>query len=866
MSSNDNEQFNSTYDNEVLPLFTFNECEEVPICEREKSKMRYLFICPLCAKEPSYHKSSNGSSLIAPHVHFNCTSCQYQWILCRLCCYDKQPRFTKKRDQRRSLKNIYSSLINSMKEHTEKNHQHIDNNFNANVEGTETIDLSYDNSNMFNDELILSLSHDSSSADEYNKTLIINLKHTFPDVPGNTYKSKHNAHMRNLIYNRTTKKSFTQELILDKWLGLNGEEYSISKQDCDLFLRIVRQIILNSRDEQTKIVDIYTRIENRNNEENDKLRNEITELREIVEKQRQKMNEICAAVGIDNSEFTSHNIPLTSEADQIAALEKCTKIKKLSLPLTLKETRKITRSFVTGLVCPQVQKHFVDGYAYVLPSEVLPIAIANGITFENYEVGNDNHNAFNGRSIFHARYIKAIVNRFNNIRMNFTNNSDDGEEHPPTLYVPLGLWSDRCDTGSASKANRNLVKLTTLHFVNPQINEEHVFPVGLGDHHGNHDYIRKKIMDDLAYLTNSIQKYYVPSFNQLVEIQFFVAYVIQDRVEHCEFTGFSGHNGLCSTVPTLSCPIKISIENDTSESTVTLLKQIQSCPTCFERRFIYFSQGYYDQAVSSTNNCSNCYDWNLHNVQYVPPEDYPMEIHDNNNNILTAKEISFESMRKACEVMFEKLYLHEWTKAITIRYAQVECVKSSIVNDIYRYVKSIRPRSKRFAQRPIPLFPRKLMTSGMNQSLFTLDQCMVGIMHTLILNLGKHLLLTAVAWLSETNDWTRFYNSTNGRLKKINKLSLSWCKCYYYGSRKNPGSMWVSENYLGFAYVSKSIFSFLNENDFNYEIIFDVFWLYNSIICHVMQSTLPTIDLANRVGAMTRSPSLICLTIQLKSE
>ena len=67
----------------------------------------------------------------------------------------------------------------------------------------------------------------------------------------------------------------------------------------------------------------------------------------------------------------------------------------------------------------------------------------------------------------------------------------------PTLCVPHGLWSDGCDTGSASKANRNLVKLTTLHFVNPQINEENVFPVGLGDHNGNHDYIQRKIMDDL---------------------------------------------------------------------------------------------------------------------------------------------------------------------------------------------------------------------------------------------------------------------------------------------------------------------------------------------------------------------------------
>ena len=262
-------------------------------------------------------------------------------------------------------------------------------------------------------------------------------------------------------------------------------------------------------------------------------------------------------------------------------------------------------------------------------------------------------------------------------------------------------------------------------------------------------------------MTKSVQKYYVPSFNKLVRIQFFIAYIIQDRVEHCEFTGFSGHNGLCSTVPSLSCPIKINSENNTCESTVSLLKQIQSCPSCFERRFIYFSQGFYNQAVSCNNICNSCYDWNLHNVQYNPHADYPMEMNNNNNNILSAKEITFESMRMACEIIFEKLYLHKWSKKIALLYAQVECVKNSIVNDIYKYVKSIRPRSKRFAQRPIPSFPQMLLPAAMNQKLFTLDQCMVGIMHTLILNLGRHLLLTAVAALSETNEWTRFYHSTN---------------------------------------------------------------------------------------------------------
>ena len=69
MNCNHNEQSNSSYDKEVLQLFTFNQCEEVPIFEGEKNKMRYLIICPLCAKEPSYHKPSNGSLLIAAHVH-----------------------------------------------------------------------------------------------------------------------------------------------------------------------------------------------------------------------------------------------------------------------------------------------------------------------------------------------------------------------------------------------------------------------------------------------------------------------------------------------------------------------------------------------------------------------------------------------------------------------------------------------------------------------------------------------------------------------------------------------------------------------------------------------------------------------------
>ena len=73
----------------------------------------------------------------------------------------------------------------------------------------------------------------------------------------------------------------------------------------------------------------------------------------------------------------------------------------------------------------------------------------------------------------------------------------------------------------------------------------------------------------------------------------------------------------------------------------------------------------------------------------------------------------------------------------------------SIVNDVYKYTKGIRATRKIDAQRPVPPFSYHILPTGMLQELFTLDQCIVGVMHTLILNLRKHLLLTAVAALSE---------------------------------------------------------------------------------------------------------------------
>ena len=821
----------STYQLEVLKHFTCIEETDVETTVATNTNC-HLFLCPYCGDEPGYYFSYDGTSVISPHVHFRCYSCPYQWMLCRLCSNDLQPRLLKKRDQCRNIKNVFSNLQTMMTQHTLERHfsQENDSSFD-NMEDADFIEFEIDSD--------VHTTSDIESHSMNSTALMESLRITFPTVSNDQKTIQHNDHICTFLYKKISNNSYREHLILDKWLSLSSDEYSISSDDCDLFLRIVRQIILSSRDEQGELTDIYSRIENRNAMETNHLYNHISQLTQIIDTQQSLINDMCNQFGI-NSDDCLHPIPtLERNANHES------KFKKLKIPSSLKDARLVSEKFLPGMICPQVHKSNKDGYSYVLPSEVLPLAIASGLLFEHIDKDSDYFETVNKRSIFQANYIKEIMDNFIDDAVNTENSNIT------TLMVPLGLWSDGCDAGSASKANRNLVKLTTLHFVNPHIKEEHVFPIALGEHNADHDYVRKILMDDLYSLSQSMRKCYVPSLQKVVQMKFFIAYYIQDRVEHNEFTGFSNHAGLCSSIPGYSCPI--IIDNNTSSShTILLQKPIPSCELCLVRRVFYYTHGFYNQSFVSKNDCPDCYDWDVEKVKFNAHQDYPSELlEEGSDGTLKCKKITFQSMLKACVIMFENIYLHKWTQQQMLRYAQVECIKRSIVLDIYKHAATIRSRTKKLAQRPVPPLPKNILPSGMNQKLFKLDQCIVGVMHTLILNLGKHMLITAVRSLG--SNWTKLYRTSNTLLILVNKLSLSWCKCFNFGNTKtSPGSMWVSENYLAFAFVSKSLFSFLHRIDDNYELLRDVFWCYYTMISHVMQLNVPTNKSCDQVGSIAK--------------
>ena len=63
----------------------------------------------------------------------------------------------------------------------------------------------------------------------------------------------------------------------------------------------------------------------------------------------------------------------------------------------------------------------------------------------------------------------------------------------------------------------------------------------------------------------------------LKESCFFLAFVIQDRVEHCDFTGFSAHSGTFSTVPGISSPFVIFSDRSEHVHSLIIQKSAASC-------------------------------------------------------------------------------------------------------------------------------------------------------------------------------------------------------------------------------------------------------------------------------------------------
>lgn len=835
--------------------------------DNQKNMIAAMFLCPYCCKIASYHKFHHSTSTCIGYMNLYCDQCLYNWVICSQCNFEMQPKSSSLRVQKRNRHDVAMSLSNMMCQHTIENH-----NTGINVISNKS-DHQYPKTGMlievnenqdneivsFHDEFYFENSDEScalSITDESNEKMQLKsqLYRVFPDMPDNNV-TIFNRHVRDILFELNCHQSYSDYLIKKTWLkGSSSIKYKISKSDTDLFLRIVRNLIMNSREEQGKIVDIYRRIEDRSEDAIQQLNQRILYLETKIEKYEATFNLIDSSylheIMIEPIRLNDDKIDTDGNNDNSLNCH------FLPLPHTIQDARKLMEtnsSFVGGLLTPPINVNPSDGYAYILPSRLLPIFVSSGLQFEHLTENTDIL-SLDIRSRYRSPDIYSTMIQLELEDLDPDGNSSyDDLDTEDVYHIGLGYWSDGCDVGGASKANRSLVKLVTIHVIHPTLTENHVFPVGFGNNKGDHEYVRCKILNDLYDLQRKKKLIYVPSLKKVVAVRFFLAFVIQDRVEHCDFTGFSGHSGTFSTVPGVSCPFVIFSDRCEHVHSLIIQKSVAACSNCAKYRLKTYFSGNYHESAKSNFHCIHCTDWNLLDVRFKPHKDYPTDANDyNEDKLMMAKQITFPSMIEACDVIHENIYLHKWTKEAAQRYAQIECLKTSVIEDIYQYSRSIRSAKKSEAQRPVPLLPRKLLPSGMTQSILRLDQCIVGVMHTLILNLGKHMLLTISELLSKVKIWSSFLALSNDLLNDIRKLSLSWCKCYHYGSTDKPGSMWVSENYLGFVLVSKHIFSVLPDESNVVHPIQNVVWAYNTLVCSIMCETEPDDESCDKTESLAK--------------
>ena len=479
--------------------------------DNEKNMIAAMFLCQYCCKVASHHKFHHSTSTCIGYMNLYCDQCLYNWVICSGCNFAMQPKSSSLRDQKRNRHDVAMSLSNIMCQHTIENHNTCINVASNELDhqSPKTGMLIEVNENEDNeivtipDELNFGISDESidlSITDESTEKMELKsqLYRVFPDMPDNNV-TIFNRHVRDIVFELNWHQSYSDYLIKKTWLkGSSYIKYKISKSDTDLFLRIVRNLIMNSREEQGKIVDIYRRIEKRSEEAIQQLNQRITYLEAKIDKYEETFHLI-------NSSYLHETIiePIRlndANMDTDGINDSSLNFHLLPLPHTIQDARKLMEtdtSFVSGLLTPPINVNPSDGYAYILPSRLLPIFVSSGLQFEHVTENTDIL-SLDLRSRYRSPDIYSTLIQLQLDDLDRDGNSSNDHLDTENVYhIGLGYWSDGCDVGGASKANRSLVKLVTIHVIHPTLTENHVFPVGFGSNKGDHEYIRSKILNDL---------------------------------------------------------------------------------------------------------------------------------------------------------------------------------------------------------------------------------------------------------------------------------------------------------------------------------------------------------------------------------
>ena len=544
-------------------------------------------------------------------MSFECKSCPMTWGVCKECQIEDQPTLPGN-NTKRMRKDLRQDLFEvSLFEHHE--------NYHSNINELENEDDDEDSNETDNDLLLY---HENEARCGYSlieaRSIEVSLElakaQLFSDDDNRMTSASKNL-VTDMVMAKETEGSYAEFLIKKCWV--KNDEVTLKREDCDLFLKVVKELVLSSRDCNQRFMFIVEKVESRHFSDNLKKDGRISKLEEEVHLLKERNKALMDIIhSVESLDAMTHTYMMSKVSDVVIGsfeefnesvttnVDSSNPVMDLLLPSTMSEARHLLEnrnSFVQSLPIPPIHCQNVDGYTYVLPSDVLELSLAFGVDTELVYDNefHENVTTLPDRSIFRTQ------NMINKIT---TNSVDDDENR--SLYVPIAIWSDGFDAGSQAKSNRSLVKLTTLHIPHPTISKEQVFPIGLGRHLGDHENIWRVIWDDVQALSRSPRLCYIPKLKRTIPVKFILSYLIMDRPEHSEWTGFASHAGLYSTIPGRSCPIAVQrSSNQTLQSAgVHVIRPLSSCTDCYSRRILRYNANNIRDYASSSLVCEVCDD------------------------------------------------------------------------------------------------------------------------------------------------------------------------------------------------------------------------------------------------------------------
>jgi hypothetical protein len=454
------------------------------------------------------------------------------------------------------------------------------------------------------------------------------------------------------------------------------------------------------------------------------------------------------------------------------------------------------RSIQNILPRPTIQI-LADGFVYISIREIIQYHLANGkrmdplVDLRYYSQAGSDH-ALHGSSE-RGKFMVSLTLKGDNY---------EWASNALTAFpMEVVIWSDGFDP-SGTKNNRGSAHVIFMSFGTPQDDYHsgcNTYLVSLGPSNGNLSVVQEKVVEELTLFSSksSGNVFYDASAKKELALFLRVFCTLQDRPERCSWLKIAYGNGKFAG--------RFGWAGDLSDESV--FEYLPSCANCHIRRL--------KNLPLSASSCVGCADWDMSNLFYRVPKEYPTLFRDDameGNEIpdfvpqdervsgthLACRKVCIKDLKEACAGAYKMVKSGRWTKRNGVAFLETFALSPEFVDQVCTAASNAGDNiGETFDNNP--LIPVTWNIPG-------LDIChhIDALMHLCFLGITKANSTDLInSWLKGNRKANAFKEKSSPVLKAIGKLSLYWCNV------ETQFGGYVSENWIAYCRIYKYIHQFL---------------------------------------------------------